>query len=146
MDEEIAQLKIVSYHLSTTVPPSYAVKQELVLPSRAHTFEDLQTGRVESIRVPFTHPLGPEQRNWWIPLDLFRYPSKIFVHTPNTKILLGKSRSCLDVLILTPNLPKKLFLQLHWDARDFGNERLPQIILVSLDGREQPVELCGASS
>ncbi len=145
MEEEFAQLKTVSYHLSTTVPPSYAVKKEFVLPKSSRTFEDLQAGQVENVRVPFVHPLGPEQRNWTIPLDLFRYPTKIYVHTPNTRIYASKSRSCLDVVILSRTVPNKLFMQLYWDAHEFGRERLPQIILVALDGSEQPVELYGSS-
>lgn len=131
-DTSFARLEIVSYHLSTTVPPSYAVRKELVLPF-SKTFEETfeESG---FIRVPFVHPLGPEQRNWTMPLDLFRYPTKIIIRTPDVRILPSKSNSCIDVLILTPSMPKKLFLQLEWET--LYNRRLPKVVTVDLDGNE----------
>lgn len=124
-----ARLEIVSYHLSTTVPPTYAVRKELVLP-HSKTFDEIIE---EGTCVPFIHPLGPEQRNWTIPLDLFRYPTKITIRTPDVRIVLGKIPTYLDVLIFSHNVPKKLFLQLEWGKHD---HRLPVIVTVDINGNE----------
>ena len=128
-DTSFARLEIVSYHLSTTVPPTYAVRKKLILP-HSKTFEEMME---EETCVPFVHPLGPEQRNWTIPLDLFHYPTKITIRTPDVRIVLGHARTCLDVLILSYNVPKKLFLQLEWGKH---HHRLPVIVTVDINGNE----------
>jgi len=132
---EIAQLKIVSKHLTTTIPPTYAVRKQLILP-HSDTFESLiDAGRVK-YRVAFTDNLENEQRIYHIPLDLFKWPSTIFLRTPNTRVYKSKYRAGIDVLISSTHVPDKIFLQLEYDFRYWSCQRLPIIIHVDLDGKE----------
>lgn len=141
MNEPFAQLKIVSRHLTTTVPPTYAVRKELVLPG-ADTFTSLVDSGREKYRVAFTDDLAADQRIYHIPLDLFKWPSTIFIHTPNARAYKSNYRAGLDIIISSKDVPRKIFLQLEYDLRSFSHERLPKIVRVDIDGNEHN---CGPS-
>lgn len=130
---EVARLEIVSRHLTTTVPPTYAVCKKLVLPG-SDTFESLIDAEQVKYRVAFTDNLGPDQRMYHIPLDLFKWPSTIFLRTPNTRAYKSKCRAGLDILISSMYVPQKIFLQLEYDFRYWMLERPPKIVSVDLDG------------
>ncbi len=133
--EPFAKLQIVSRHLTTTSPPTYAVRKELVLPG-SDTFENLIDTAREKYRVAFTDDLNTDQRSYHIALDLFKWPSTIYLGTPNTRVYKSKYHAGIDILISGTHVPKKIFLQLEYDFRYWMAERLPKIIRVHLDGTE----------
>lgn len=133
---EVARLEIVSRHLTTTVPPTYAVCKKLVLPG-SYTF-DVTDAKI--FRVAFTDNLGPDQRMYHIPLDLFKWPSTIFLRTPNTRVCKSNYRAGLDILISSTYVPKKIFLQLEYDFGYWMQERLPKIVSVDLDGKHKDLD------
>lgn len=141
MNEPFARLAIVSKHPTTTIPPTLAIRKELVLPG-SNTFESLIDAGREQYRVAFEDDLGVEQRIYHMPLDLFKWPSTIFLRTPNTRVYKSKYRAGLDILITSTHVPRNISLELEYDFRNRTHERLPNIVSVDSYGNEQN---CGPS-
>lgn len=131
-----ASVEIVSRHLTSL--GSYAVKKELMLPIPNSTEKRkilardalvmYQNSDIEgNWHVPFLAPLGYEQRMYHIPLDMFQWPHKILVHTPNSVMLPTPGcRAGMDVLIHAHHVPNFIWLELVYqktqsDKKDDNN-------------------------
>jgi hypothetical protein len=113
----------------TSIPGLYAVSKELMLPvpnskakqkiwSRDALIMYRSLDIQENWHVPFLAPLGPEQRMYHIPLDMFQWPDKIVIRTPDCIALpTPDCPACTDVLIRTQNVPKYLWLELVYNKK-----------------------------
>jgi hypothetical protein len=81
----------------------------------------------ENWHVPFLAPLGYEQRMYFISLDMFQWPHKIIVHTPNSVALPTPGcRAGMDVLIHTHNVPKFIWLELVYQKAK--TQEIPNVV------------------
>jgi hypothetical protein len=119
-----ASLEEVSRHV-TSIPGTYSVRKELMLPlpnSRDNRKIIARDALImfrnsellgDNWHVPFLAPLNPDQRIYNIPLDLFQWPRKIVIRTPNSIALTTPGcPSCMDILIRAHNVPKFLWIEL----------------------------------
>ncbi len=122
---DYARLVIVSRHLCTTVPSTYAVKKELQLPG-SDTFVSLRESRTTIYSVAFMDNLQKEQRNYFMPLDLFHWPTKIYFLTNEMRAFLSNSGIGIDIVITSREVPSKLLMMIEYDfSKPVG--RLPKI-------------------
>ncbi len=117
-----ASVEIVSRHLTSM--NNYAVTQALMLPipnstdTRKILAKDaLAVYRNSSVdvnwHIPFLAPLAHEQRLYHIPLDMFQWPHKIIVRTPNALALPTPGcKACMDIVIQAYTVPAFLWLEL----------------------------------
>jgi hypothetical protein len=134
-----ASVEIVSRH-RTSINNDYAVRKELMLPVPNSTEKrkilardalDMYRNSVieENWHVPFLAPLGYEQRMYHIPLDMFQWPHKIIVRTPNSIALPTPGcRAAMDVLIHARNVPKFIWLELVYQKT--GSAQTPDVLLI----------------
>ena len=134
-----ASVEIVSRHLTSI--GTYAVKKELILPVPNSTEKRKILARdalimyrnsaiEENWHVPFLAPLGYEQRMYHIPLDMFQWPHKIIVHTPNSVALPTPGcRAGMDVLIRSHDVPKFIWLELV--SKKTGSTQPPDVSIIN---------------
>jgi hypothetical protein len=141
-----ASVEIVSRHL-TSINNYYAVRKELMLPVPNSTEKRKILARdalimyrnsviEENWHVPFLAPLGYEQRMYHIPLDMFQWPHKIIVHTPNSVALPTPGcRAGMDVLIRAHNVPKFIWLELVY--KKTGSTQPPDVSIHEVQVEEK---------
>lgn len=123
-----ASVEVVSTHLTSL--DTYAIKTELFLPVPNSTDKRkiLARDALDMFRqlpiddnfwhIPFLAPLAPEQRMYHVSLDLFQWPHKVIVRTPQSKAYPTPGCSAgLDILIHTHTVPQFIWLELVYAKR-----------------------------
>jgi hypothetical protein len=138
----------------TSIPGTYAVSKELMLPipnskakhkiwSRDALIMYRSSEIQENWHIPFLAPLGPEQRIYNVPLDMFQWPDRIVIRTPDCVALSTPGcPSCTDVLIRTHNVPKYLWLELVYNKKSTNNAVTfnsdPIELTEDIEGEQEP--------
>jgi hypothetical protein len=71
--------------------------------------------------------LQKEQRNYFMPLDLFYWPTKIYFLTNEMRAFLSNSRIGIDIVITSQEVPSKLLIMIEYDFSKHIGRRLPKI-------------------
>jgi hypothetical protein len=135
-----ARLEIVSRHLSTTVPPSYAVTKKLKIPG-PDTLDDMKAKRILLFRTVFLDHLAPNQRLYNASFEMFRWPSTVYLDSNDVRVFLDNARSGLDFVITSHTVPKKILFHVEYEFKFFMKRRLPKISYIDTSGNRTEIDL-----